>query len=63
LKTKERIADYDYSLPETHTLLLGESKVVSLETLDGLVNDLFKFHFIEPSITYKEKIKAKKQLI
>jgi len=60
LKTKERIADYDYVLPEKSKHLLKESMVISVETLDGLVNSLFGFHFIEPSITYIEKIKAKK---
>ena len=50
-------------MPEKSLHLLKESRVVSIEVLDGLVNSLFGFHFIEPSITYVEKIKAKKAII
>ena len=41
---------------------MGEANFVSVQVLDDLVNDLFSLHFIEPIITFTERIKIRKAI-
>lgn len=38
---------------------MNESTVIAVETLDGLINHLFDFHFLEPIVTFEEKLKVR----
>ena len=53
----EKTPIYDYHVPPQ--LNLKSSKVVSLEVLDSILNDLFGFHFLEPTVKFEEKLKVK----
>jgi hypothetical protein len=62
LKIKERTAVHKYVLPAACEEILGNGAFVSAHILDELVNELFGIHFIEPTVTYGEKLKIKKAI-
>ena len=35
---------------------------MATEVLDGFINELFGFHFLEPMISYEERLKVKPQI-
>jgi hypothetical protein len=41
---------------------MGEANFVAVQVLDDLVNDLFSLHFIEPIITFSERVKVRKAI-
>jgi hypothetical protein len=42
--------------------MMGQSRVISLQLVDGLLHELFGFHFLEPINSYEESIKVKQVL-
>jgi len=38
---------------------IGESSVVAAETLDNLLCEIFDVHFLEPLVSFDEKLKVR----
>lgn len=43
----------------TNDGVMPESQVIGIEMLDSFLNDLFGFHFLEPLVTFTEKLKVR----
>ena len=60
MKIKEKRPEYNYDLPEFTKDIAGEPMVMSLMILDELLNQKLGLHFIEPTVSYVEKVKVKR---
>jgi hypothetical protein len=49
----------EYKIPPDIAVLLQESKVISIETLDSILNLALGLHFLEPSVSFEETTKVK----
>jgi len=58
-KGVEKIPIYTYRIPDSLVSVLPESQVVSAESLDEIINELFGFHFIEPLVSMQEKARVR----
>ena len=59
LKVKEKVPVYNYKVPDSAKLYLGEGKTVCVEIVDELLSKLFDFHFLEPLVTMQEQYRVK----
>jgi hypothetical protein len=55
----EKVPVYSYRIPESLVSTLPESRVLSTETLDDIVFELFQFHFLEPLVVNQEKARVR----
>jgi len=62
MKIKERRPEYNYDIPEYTKEIAGEPMVMSLMILDELVFEQLGIHFVEPVVTYTEKLKVKRNV-
>jgi hypothetical protein len=46
-------------VPDATSEVIGESKVVSIEVLDDFLHGLFGVHFLEPLVSFEERVKAR----
>ena len=58
-KQVEKTPIYEYVLSEDVREQLPESKVVSIEIMDELLNEIFGIHFLEPLVSFHEKLKVR----
>jgi len=49
----------EYKIPPDIAVMLQDSKVISIETLDSILNLALGLHFLEPSVSFEETTKVK----
>jgi hypothetical protein len=63
LKVVEKTPVYEYKVPLQIAKNIPESRVICLEVLDSILNDVCDFHFLEPLVSFKDVLKVKPMLI
>jgi hypothetical protein len=58
-KQIERTPVYEYRLPDLAAEAVGEDNVIGIELLDDILNNIFGFHFLEPLVSFEERMKVK----
>lgn len=58
----EKTPIYEFKVPVQISRVISEAKVVCLEVLDSILNDVCDFHFLEPLVSFKDVLKVKPML-
>ncbi len=58
-KQVERMPIYDYRVPDNAKDQISEDQVVCIEVMDELLNEIFGIHFLEPLVSFEERLKVR----
>ncbi len=62
IKVTEKTPVYEYKVPACLVDKLPESKLITIELLDDLINSALGFHFLEPVVSFEDYPKVKSMM-